>query len=75
MNYDNFVKDYFKKGLIKNHRLNFREIEKLVNRAAKEIEAAKANLDIDEGIAYTIAYTSMLHVRKSTNVFEEIPPC
>jgi len=41
----------------------FRDIsvEKLVRRAHKDFKTAKANLDIDEGIAYTVAYLAMLH--------------
>jgi len=61
MTYKEFIEEYLGKGLLKRQKSNFQAIERLILRARKDLRAAKANLDIDEGIAYTIAYLAMLH--------------
>lgn len=60
MTYKRFIAEYLGKGLLKRQKSNFQAIEKLVLRAHKDLQTAKANLNIDEGIAYTIAYLAML---------------
>ena len=60
-----FAEDYLNKGLIKRQKSDYRVIEKLILRASKDIRTSKANLNIDEGIAYTIAYLAMLHAGRA----------
>ena len=40
-------------------------VQRLILRAYKELRTAKANLEIDEGIAYTVAYLAMLHAARA----------
>ena len=49
-------------------------VEKLVLRAFKDLKAAKANLDIDEGIAYTVAYLAMLHSARAVMLMKGFRP-
>lgn len=65
MTLDSFLKEYSQKGLIKKQRIDIKSIENHIFRALKEIKAAKANIAIDEGIAYTIAYTALLHAGRA----------
>ena len=65
MTYENFIEEYLKNGLLKKQQSSFSAVEKLINRSAKELIAAKANLVIDEGIAYTVAYLAMLHAGRA----------
>ncbi len=65
MTFDNFIEDYTKRGLIKEQKRNLGAIEKIISRSHKEIKAAEANMKIDEGIAFTIAYTAMLHAGRA----------
>ena len=65
MTFENFIKDYSKKGLLKQQKTNFKTIENTIARAYKEITIAKANLSIDEGISFTVAYTAMLHAARA----------
>ncbi len=65
MTFEEFIKEYSRRGLIKKQKSDFRTIEKLMARSHKEIKAAEANLKIDEGIAFTVAYTAMLHAGRA----------
>lgn len=65
MTYEKFLKECLSKGLLKKQKSDLRTVEKLVRRAHKDLKAAKANLDIDEGIAYTVAYLAMLHAARA----------
>jgi uncharacterized protein (UPF0332 family) len=65
MTFENFIKDYSKKGLLKQQKTNFKTIENTISRAYKEIIISKANLSIDEGISFTVAYTAMLHAARA----------
>lgn len=65
MPFETFVKEYIRKGLLKKHKTDIKSIEDNVARALKEIKAAQANLAIDEGIAYTVAYTALLHAGRA----------
>ncbi len=61
MSYEKFLEEYLSKGLLKKQKSSLTAVEKLINRSLKDLKAAKANLIIDEGIAYTVAYLAMLH--------------
>lgn len=65
MNYETFVKNYLRDGLLKTQRCDFDAITKLILRAQKELEVSRANLNIDEGIAYSVAYTAMLRAGRA----------
>lgn len=65
MTYEKFLEECLSKGLLKRQKSDLRTVEKLVRRAHKDLKAAKANLDIDEGIAYTVAYLAMLHAARA----------
>jgi uncharacterized protein (UPF0332 family) len=60
MTYDKFVSEYLSKGLIQKQKPAITDVERLIIRSAKDLETAKANLKIDEAIAYTLAYLAML---------------
>ncbi|MCG2712768.1 MAG: hypothetical protein L6416_10675 [Candidatus Omnitrophica bacterium] len=65
MTFEKFTEDYSQKGLIKKHPADFSAIENLISRGYKEIKIAQANIPIDEGIAFTTAYTAMLHAGRA----------
>lgn len=65
MTYKSFIEEYLHKGLLVRQKYNFIAIEKLVLRADKDLKTAKANLKIDEGIAYSVAYLAMLRVGRA----------
>jgi len=50
---------------LRKQKADIRAVEKLILRAHKDLKTAKANLDIDEGIAYTVAYLGMLHAARA----------
>ena len=74
MTYENFIEEYLKNGLLKKQQSSFSAVEKLINRSAKELIAAKANLVIDEGIAYTVAYLAMLHAGRAFMLLKGFRP-
>lgn len=74
MTYKEFIEEYLNKGLLKKQKSNFQAIEKLISRADKELKIAKANLSIDEGIAYTVAYLAMLHTGRALMLLKGFRP-
>ena len=74
MTFDDFIKDYTKRGLIKKHNKDLKVVVNLISRSYKEIKAAEANMKIDEGIAFTIAYTAMLHAGRALMIFKGYRP-
>lgn len=65
MTFDAFIKTYCQDGLIKRQKRDFNVIAVMVSRAIKEIDIAKANMAIDEGTAFTVAYNAMLHAGRA----------
>ena len=65
MSYDNFIADYLTKGLLKRQKSAIAGVEKILTRSAKDLKTARANLKIDEGIAYTVAYLAMLRAGRA----------
>jgi uncharacterized protein (UPF0332 family) len=65
MNWKNLVDEYLEKGLLKKQRPNPKAVAKLVRRARKDLKTAQANLEIDEEVAYTIAYLAMLRMGRA----------
>ena len=74
MGYEKFIEEYLKNGLLKKQQSSLLAVEKLINRSAKELNAAKANLTIDEGIAYTVAYLGMLHAGRAFMLLKGFRP-
>ena len=74
MTFNDFIKKYKSDGLIKDQKINFKGIENLVARAYKEIIIAQANVTIDEGTAFTVAYTSMLHAGRALMLVKGFRP-
>ena len=74
MTFDDFIKEYSKRRLIKKQDKNPIAVKNLITRSYKEIKAAKANIAIDEGIAFTIAYTAMLHAGRALMIFKGYRP-
>ena len=60
MSFKQFVEEYITRGLLQKQSADLLAVEKLVVRAMKDLKTAQANLSIDEGIAYTVAYLAML---------------
>jgi uncharacterized protein (UPF0332 family) len=60
MTYEEFLNEYLAKGLLKQQKPSVSAVEKLILRSEKDLITAKANLDIDEEIAYAVAYLGML---------------
>lgn len=65
MTYEDFIKNCLAKGLVKKQKHDFMASEKFIAKAYKDLKGAQAMLDIDEEIAYTIAYTAMLHAGRA----------
>ena len=65
MTFNDFVEKYKKQNLIKEQRSDFQGIETILARAHEEIRIAQANMAIDEGTSFIIAYTSMLHAGRA----------
>ena len=74
MTFDDFIKEYTKRELIKKQDKNLKAVENLISRAYKEIKVAEANIKIDEGIAFTVAYTVMLHAGRALMLFKGYRP-
>lgn len=56
---------YLKKGLLKQQRINFKQIEKQIIRAKKDLETAQGILDNDPEWGATIAYHAMLRAGRA----------
>lgn len=61
MSYEKFLKD----NLIKKQRPDFKQIEKQMARAEKDLKTAEANLSIDLTWAFAIAYHAMMRASKA----------
>jgi len=60
MNYEKLFNDFLNRSLIKKQEVNFLQIEKLIQRAQKDLIVAEKTLTIDEEVAYNYAYLAML---------------
>lgn len=74
MTYDTFVQEFLAKRLIKEQKPDFKSAEKLILRARKDIKAAEATLNIDEGIAYSVAYLAMLRAGRALMLLKGYRP-
>jgi uncharacterized protein (UPF0332 family) len=74
MTYNQFVQDYLKNGMLKKQKTDFNAVEKLILRALKDLDVAKANLNIDEGIAFTVAYLGMLRAGRALMLLKGFRP-
>lgn len=60
-----FLAEYIEKKLIKPENIGFDQIEKVIKRAERDIKVSQKLISIDEGHAYEIAYTAMLHAGRA----------
>jgi uncharacterized protein (UPF0332 family) len=74
MIYKAFEEEFLAKGLIKRQKPDLRTAEKLILRAYKDLKTAKANLIIDEGIAYAVAYLAMLRSARAFMLLKGFRP-
>jgi uncharacterized protein (UPF0332 family) len=65
MTYEKFLEEFLSKGLLRRQESDLGAVQRLILRAYKDLKTAKANLEIDEGIAYTVAYLAMLHAARA----------
>ncbi|MCX5815405.1 MAG: hypothetical protein NTX75_04070 [Proteobacteria bacterium] len=50
------------------------DVERLLIRSTKDLKTAKANLEIDEGIAYSVAYLAMLRAGRAFMLLKGFRP-
>ncbi len=74
MSFEKFIEEYSSKGLLQKQKSDSRAVEKIVIRSIKDLKTAKANLSIDEGIAYTVAYLAMLRAGRAYILFKGFRP-
>jgi len=74
MAYKKFIEEYLAKGLVKEQKSDLKTVEKLILRANKDLKNAKANLDIDEGIAYSVPYLAMLRAARAVMLLKGFRP-
>jgi len=74
MSYEKFVEEYLAKGLLKKEKSSFSAVGKNILRSEKDLKTAKANLKIDEGIAYTVAYLAMLRTGRAYMLLKGFRP-
>jgi len=65
MNYEDFIAEYLKKGLLQKQKPDRRAIKASMERSQKDLQTARFNLPIDEGIAFTVAYLAMLRAARA----------
>ena len=65
MSFEKFAADYLARGLLKKQKIDFPAVAKLVSRAYKDIKTARANMAIDEGVAFSVAYMAMIHAARA----------
>jgi len=65
MSFEKFAEDYLDRGLLKKQKADFGAVANLVNRAYKDIKTARANMVIDEGVAFSVAYMAMIHAARA----------
>jgi len=74
MTYKKFVDEKLSEGLLKKQKPSFVAVDKLIIRSEKDLKTAKANLVIDEGIAYSVAYLAMLRAGRSFMLLKGFRP-
>jgi len=74
MTYDKFISEALAGGLIQEQKSSISAVEKFLRRSTKDLLASKANLKIDEGIAYTVAYLAMLRAGRGFMLLKGFRP-
>ena len=74
MTYEKFTREYLASGLLKEQKSDSKAVAMLILRAEKDLKTAKANLSIDEGIAYTVAYLAMLRAARAFMLLKGFRP-
>jgi len=63
--FERFADSALQKGLLKKEKVAFSQVVLLLKKAHKNLKAAKANLSIDESVAFVTAYTAMLETARA----------
>jgi uncharacterized protein (UPF0332 family) len=74
MTYEKFLEGFLSKGLLRRQECDLRAVRRLILRANKDLKTAEANLEIDEGIAYTVAYLAMLRAARALILLKGFRP-
>jgi uncharacterized protein (UPF0332 family) len=74
MIYERFIREYLEKGLIKKQKPSINAVSKIIQRSIKDLTTAKANLNIDEAIAYSVAYLGMLRAGRAFMLLKGFRP-
>jgi len=65
MNLENYLNGLVREGLLKKEEIGLDQVRAYLKKSRKNLIAAKKILAIDEGIAYTTAYTGMLQLARA----------
>ncbi len=65
MSYKSFEDDYLKRGLLKKQSPDWPAIRLMIRRSYVDLSAAKKNLSIDAGVAYSVAYMAMVRAARA----------
>lgn len=60
-----FIKEYKRRGLIREEKIGFDQVVKHIERARKDLRVAQANFKIDMEAAYNYAYLAMLRAGRA----------
>ena len=71
---DNLLANLLQGGFLKKHPKDSDQAKKHLTRALRDIKTAKANLDIDEEAAYTLAYLAMLRSGRALMLLKGLRP-
>ncbi|MBF0216611.1 MAG: hypothetical protein HQL30_06415 [Candidatus Omnitrophica bacterium] len=74
MSFDKLIEKYLSENLVKKEKASTLAVEKAIQRSLKDLESAKANLAIDEGISYTVAYLAMLRAGRALMLLKGYRP-
>ncbi|OPY76039.1 MAG: hypothetical protein A4E64_01689 [Syntrophorhabdus sp. PtaU1.Bin058] len=74
MTFDKFASEYLSRGSIQKQKRSAADVERLLARSAKDLKTAKANLKIDEGVAYSVAYLAMLRAGRALMLLKGFRP-
>jgi uncharacterized protein (UPF0332 family) len=74
MTFREFAEEYLRSGLLREQGSDLKAVQRLILRANKDLETAKANLEIDEGTAYSVAYMAMLRAGRAFMLLQGYRP-
>jgi uncharacterized protein (UPF0332 family) len=74
MSFDKFIEKYLSENLVKKEKTSILAVEKAIQRSLKDLKSAEANLVIDEGISFTVAYLAMLRAGRALMLLKGFRP-